>query len=188
MAKKRASANRRKKRKVMSLNQAVHRKRSQKRSHHPYRPHALEPGSSTSSEAWEPQRHNTGEDLAGLANQFAKTLETYARGFRTFLPPSGAQQDSAPPRTLLPLSVMGNGLQVINRELLNHFMEQVHRMFQAMTALTRSRSPQDFFRVQSDLAKRNLDSVLEAASRILVVVVQMTTEAIRLNQLGRSRL
>lgn len=199
MAKRRRAApNRRKASKVVKLNQAVPRKRSEKKSQFQkaaYSQKEMNPGSSDTQPNGSRPGHTTGEDLwslsAGMANQFAgNTLENYARAFSIFLPAAREQQVGLPSQ-ILPMaqspSFMRNGAQAITRELLNHFIGQMDRNFEAVNALTRSRSPHDFFEIQTDLAKGNLDSMLEAASRILIVAMQMTTQAVRLKQLGGGR-
>jgi hypothetical protein len=173
-------------RKGVNYNQPVHRKRSAQRpSKVAYSQDALEPIST--QEATNPDTAR--EDLSGLASQFAGTLEKYARAFSSLMPPSEGQKVGSAPKTM-PMQQSGslarNATQAVNRELLNHFIEQADRTFQAMVALTTSRSPQDFLRIQTDFVKANLDSVLEAAKRILIVLAQMTTEFIRLAQLARA--
>ena len=190
---------RRKARKSMSFNQTVPKKRSKKKADQlrkgAYSQEALEsstsgkpPDNRSGAEGDPEQVVTTREDLwslsTAMASQFAgRTLENYARAFSVPLPlqtgqPVGRQ---AMPRGQLP-SLTRNGVQAIGRELMSHFIEQGHRQFQAANALARSRSPQDFLKVQIDLAKGNFDSFLEAAGRIFVIGVQMGTEAVRLSQ------
>jgi hypothetical protein len=187
MAKKISSAGRRKLRRGMSLNQSVQRKRSRSPGSKKlaYKPEEVDPLSA--AEAASEPGAIAGVDLPGLANDFARTLDKYARAFSA----SGRQQIATTPLMFAPEqsgSLARNGIQAINRELLNHFIEQLHRIFQAMSAIVGTRSPQEMIKVQLDLAKANMESAMQAASCILNVVVQMTTEAIRLNQLARSQL
>jgi hypothetical protein len=184
MAKKRSPANRRKRSTVVNFNQNAHRKRSHKRSKPrnkvAYSQDAAESSRATSSPQPPP------EDLAGLATQFASSLEKYARTFGVPV----AQEVADIPRlhSEQSRSLTRNAMHAINRELLDHFVEQTQRFFQAMSAFVRCRSPQDLIMVQTELAKANLNSALKALSSILNVIVQMTTESLRLIQLSRTRL
>jgi hypothetical protein len=83
---------------------------------------------------------------------------------------------------------MRNGVLAVTRELLNQFTQQADHNFQAMNALTRSRSPQELFKVQSELAKGTFDSILQSASRISIIAIQMITQAGRLNPLSRTQI
>lgn len=199
MAKRRTTPTPRKARKVMNLNQTVQRKRSEKKFHRSSAfSQELDRGSAARpEEASRPQANNTRQDLwnlsTGMANQFAgTTLENYARTISALLPAAGRQEAwPSLPMEITPITkssaLMRGALQAANRELLEHFIEQVHRNLEAMSALARTRSPQDLFSIQSNFAKAQLNSLLEATSRLLIIAIEMTTEAVRINQLRRSQ-
>ena len=44
------------------------------------------------------------------------------------------------------------------------------------------------FRVQAEAVKANLNSSLEAAGRILIITIQMSTEAVRVTRVARGRM
>jgi hypothetical protein len=202
MAKRRNGSNRRKARKAANFNQAVPRKRSKKKPDQlekpAYNKEVPDPGwaATLPENAFPRDGQTTQEDLwslnTGMANQFAgKTFENYVRALNTLLPGAAGGHQAGLPSHIAPAaqpaSIVRNGIQAISRELLNHFIEQAHCNFQAANALARSRSPDDFVKVQSEFAKDNLNSILDAASRILIVATQMTIEAVRITQLARSR-
>jgi len=185
MAKKRSAPKRRRPSKVVNFNRAVSRKRSVKNSDRLQKAAYIQEAPEADSV---PQTPSAPKDLSGwgteMANQVAaEALVNYTRAL-SFPLQSAVGQVGFPsqmPMAQFP-SLMRNAAQAITRELINRVTQQRDRNFQAMNALTRIRSPQDFFRAQSDLAQDTLDSLLEATGRIYSIAIQMTIEASQINQ------
>jgi Phasin protein len=188
MTTKRRGTPKRRQAKIATFHQtAPPRKRSKRKAELPHKAgagqEALQPGvfQATVEKASEATGNTLQEDVWSLgtkmANQFAEgAMEPYTRAFSIFMLPLGKQQAEVlsrlPGRALSP-----NGVQAITRELINHLAQQVHLNFQAVNALTTSRSPLDLLRAQSDLAKGTFESIVQTASRISLIATRMATEA-----------
>jgi hypothetical protein len=184
----------------MKLDQVVPRKRSAKKSDQvqkaTYSQEGLEAGSSAvpPKKISEPERNSARQDdlwslSTEIANQFAeRTMENYNRAFNIALSPPSSQQRE-PPSQMLPMapppSLMTNGVQAITREVLNQLTQQVHHNFEAMNAVARSRSPQDYVGLQIALVKGNYESMMQSAIRIGVIAFQMAVE--NAGRINRSR-
>lgn len=185
MAKRRAAPKRRQASKVMKLDQGMPTKRSEKpnQPRKAFRQKALsESVSSVRSIETSSRPEGQTQDLwsmsTEMANQLAeKSLENFARTFGLLPPPAPRIVPAAHPPSL-----MRNGVLAVTRELLNQFTQQADHNFQAMNALTRSRSAHELFKVQTELAKGTFDSILQAAGRISVIAIKMTAEAGRIGQ------
>jgi Phasin protein len=175
MAKRRAAHKRRQTRKGAGP-QSTPRRRSEKKSnrvrHSAYSRRALEPGLA------EPPR----ESVSASSDIIGRALPNYARTLATSKPPLKGQQAKLPYWTAMaqPPSVVRNGMLALMRELIHHLAQQVHHNLQAMNALVGCRSPQDFFRVQTDLAFGTLENIVQSASRSSLATIQMSTETARL--------
>lgn len=186
MAKRRAAPKRRQS-KVMKLNQAMPTKRSEKPSQ-PRKANRQEAPSESVTSVSETSSHQTArQDLwslsTGMANEFAeKSLENFARTFGFLPPPSSRIVPAAQPP-----SRIQNGVIAVTRELINQFTQQADHNFQAMNALTRSRSSHELFKVQTEFAKGTFDSILQAAGRTSIIAIKMITEAGRIGQFNRGK-
>ena len=194
MAKRRARQKARQTRKVVGFHQSTPRRRSEKKSHRvrhaAYSKAALEPRLvEPPSESVSANSDTTAREIlsAKIVNQtIGRTPPNYARTLAT--PKPSVQGQLEPPSWMAmaqPPSVMRNGMLALMRELIHHFAQQVHHNLQAMNALVGCRSPQDFFRVQTDLALGTLENIVHSASRSSFVAIKMSTETARLNLVDR---
>lgn len=75
--------------------------------------------------------------------------------------------------------VLANGFQNVSREWLEQAQDQLRKNLDGFNALMHARTPQDAIAAQSDLARRNLESLLEGSRRISELMVNMADQAMR---------
>jgi hypothetical protein len=181
MAKRRASHKRRQTSQVANFRQSTPRRRSEKKSNRVRHAanRAVEPALAKSLSGSVPASSDTIP---------RGTLPNYARILATLEPPrQGRHEFQSWMAMAQPPSVVRNGTLALMRELIHQCAEQVHHNLQAMNALVGCRSPQDFFKVQSDLSLSTLEKIVQSASRSSLFAIQMSAETARLN-FGRLRL
>lgn len=76
-------------------------------------------------------------------------------------------------------SVLMEGMQSIWREWLGYTQEAVQRQLEGLNALARSRSVQDFYSAQSDLAKDSVELLLNRSVKISEMSAQVANDAVR---------
>lgn len=74
-------------------------------------------------------------------------------------------------------TVIAHGLQDISREWLGQAQERLQKNLDGVNALLRARSPQDAIAVQSDLARDNLEALLQQSRRVSERIVAVADEA-----------
>ena len=79
-------------------------------------------------------------------------------------------------------SVLARGAQEISQEVFGLIQERVRKNADAVNQLARVRSVQDFVAVQSDLARDNLEQVIETNKRIAETSLRIAEEAARIVQ------
>jgi hypothetical protein len=124
-----------------------------------YGQETLQPGvfQATTEKSLEPTGNTPQENLWTLSTKMGSQLaegaiKQYGVVFGISMPPL-AKQAELLSRLPIARTPSPNGVQAITRELVNHLAQQMHLNFQAMNALTASRSPLDLLRAQTDLAK-----------------------------------
>jgi Phasin protein len=189
MAKRRAAPKRQAK-KTMNFNRAAPRKRGPRKidnvRHVAYNAEALDQGiaAAASDKASERAQETRRDDLwtvsTRMANQLAQnTMDNYARAFSVSMPPLASQLAAPSGMSVATTSsLIRNGVQAIVREFLKQFAQQAHYNMQAVNALARTRSPRDAFLVQGDLAKDNIDSLMQGTIRISAISLQMAIETL----------
>lgn len=75
-------------------------------------------------------------------------------------------------------AVLANGFQNVSREWLEQTQDQLQKNLDGFNALLRARTPQDAIAAQSDLARRNLESLLAGTRRISELMVAMADQAV----------
>ena len=79
-------------------------------------------------------------------------------------------------------SVLGRGAQEISQEVFGFIQERIRKNADAVNQIARVRSVQDFVAVQSDLARDNLEQVIETNKRVAEASLRIAEEAARVIQ------
>lgn len=76
-------------------------------------------------------------------------------------------------------AVLARGMQDISREWLNFAQDRARKNVESFGALARCRTPQDWFAVQSDLLRDNLEGALNSSRRVAQISMEVADQAAR---------
>ena len=137
---------------------------------------------------------NRGADAARNAmesglNTATQTFERVTDQFTKVLGFSGPQAEELARRSSENIqavtqasTVLARGAQEVSQEVFGFVQERVRKNADAVNQLARVRSVQDFVAVQSDLARDNLEQVIEVNKRVAEAPLRIAEEAARVIQ------
>jgi len=135
-------------------------------------------GAETARDTFQAGLNTASESFRRMADQFTNVL-----GFNGPQAEELARRSSQNIQAVTEAgSVLARGAQEISQEVFGLIQERVRKNADAVNQLARVRSVQDFVAVQSDLARDNLEQVIETNKRIAETSLRIAEEAARVIQ------
>jgi len=140
-------------------------------------------GAEVASDTFQTGLNTASESVQRMADQFTNVL-----GFNGPQAEELARRSSQNIQAVTEAgSVLARGAQEISQEVFGLIQERVRKNADAVNQLARVRSVQDFVAVQSDLARDNLEQVIETNKRIAETSLRVAEEAGRVIQAQANR-
>src|SRR4051795_5570702 len=135
-------------------------------------------GAETARDSFQAGLNTASESFRRVADQFTNVL-----GFNGPQAEELARRSSQNIQALTEAgSVLARGAQEVSQEVFGFVQERVRKNADAVNQIARVRSVQDFVAVQSDLARDNLEQVIEVNKRVAKTSLRIAEEAARVIQ------
>ena len=132
-------------------------------------------GAETAQDAMRAGLNTAAQTFQQVTDQFTRTLGFAEPQSQELARKSSQNLEAVTQAT----SVLAQGAQEISREWFGLAQERLRKNIDGLNALTRCRSVQDMFAVQSDLVRDNLRQVIDNSRRLSEVSVRVAQDATR---------